>query len=89
MNGMKSFSSILDMVGKTLMLKVTYIDTDFCCLFLKAESVKDRISITMIKQIEKLGDISLGNTIVEATVGNMNLGLVPDFVNGYPLMVAS
>ena len=43
----------------------------------------------MIKQIEKLGDISLGNTIVEATVGNMNLGLVPDFVNGYPLMVAS
>lgn len=75
--------------GETSMFEVTYIDTNLCCFFLKAESVKDCIIITIIKQIEKLGDTSFGDTIVEATVGNMNLGLVPDFVDGYLLMVVS
>ena len=76
---MKVFSNILDMVGQTPMLEVTHLDTGPCRLFLKLElmnpagSIKDRIGITMIEEAEKRGDISPGDTIVEATAGNTGL----------------
>ena len=78
---MKVYSNILDMVGQTPMLEVTRIDTGPCRLFLKLElmnpggSIKDRIGISMVEEAEKRGDISPGDTIVEATAGNTGLGL--------------
>ena len=78
---MNVYSNVLDMVGNTPMLEVTRIDTGPCRLFLKLElmnpggSIKDRIGISMIDEAEKRGDISPGDTIVEATAGNTGLGL--------------
>ena len=78
---MTVYSNILDMVGNTPMLEVTRIDTGKCRLFLKLElmnpggSIKDRIGISMIEEAENRGDISPGDTIVEATAGNTGLGL--------------
>ena len=78
---MKVFSNVLDMVGRTPMLKVHKLDTGPCELFLKLEllnpagSIKDRIGVTMIEEAERRGDLKPGDTIVEATAGNTGLGL--------------
>ena len=78
---MTIYSNILDMVGHTPMLEVTHFDTAPCRLLLKLElanpggSIKDRIGIAMIEEAEKRGDISPGDTLVEATAGNTGIGL--------------
>ena len=78
---MTIYSNILDMVGSTPMLEVTKFDTGPCRLLLKLElanpggSIKDRIGIAMIEEAEKRGDISPGDTLVEATAGNTGIGL--------------
>ena len=78
---MKVYKKVLDMVGRTPMLEVTQIDTGPCRLFLKLElmnpggSIKDRIGVSMIAAAEARGDISPGDTLVEATAGNTGLGL--------------
>ena len=78
---MKVFGNVLDMVGRTPMLKVQKLDTGSCELFLKLElmnpagSIKDRIGVTMIEEAERRGDLKPGGTIVEATAGNTGLGL--------------
>ncbi len=78
---MDVYSSVLDMVGRTPMLELTRFDTGPCRLFLKLElinpggSIKDRIGISMIEEAERRGDITPGDTIVEATAGNTGIGL--------------
>ena len=78
---MDVYSSVLDMVGRTPMLELTRFDTGPCRLFLKLElinpggSIKDRIGISMIEEAEQRGDITPGDTIVEATAGNTGIGL--------------
>jgi cystathionine beta-synthase len=78
---MNLYANVLDMVGKTPMLEVTRLDTGPCRLFLKLElmnpggSIKDRIGISMIEEAERRGDISPGDTLVEATAGNTGIGL--------------
>ena len=91
---MNVYSNILDMVGQTPMLEVTRIDTGPCRLFLKLElmnpggSIKDRIGISMVEEAEKRGDISPGDTIVEATAGNTGLGLaLVAAQKGYELVI--
>ncbi|UCC13169.1 MAG: cystathionine beta-synthase [Gammaproteobacteria bacterium] len=75
------YKNVLEMVGRTPLLEVTRLDTGPCQLFLKLElmnpggSIKDRIGISMIEQAEARGDISPGDTLVEATAGNTGLGL--------------
>ena len=78
---MKVFGNVLDMVGRTPMLKLQKLETGRCELFLKLElmnpagSIKDRIGLTMIEEAERRGDLKSGGTIVEATAGNTGLGL--------------
>ncbi len=78
---MKVYGNVLDMVGRTPMLKLHKLDTGPCELYLKLElmnpagSIKDRIGMTMIEEAERRGDIKPGGTIVEATAGNTGLGL--------------
>ena len=78
---MQVYANVLDMIGRTPMLKVSRLDTGSCELFLKLEmqnpggSIKDRIGVSMIEEAERRGDLKLGMTIVEATAGNTGLGL--------------
>ncbi|MET0656641.1 MAG: pyridoxal-phosphate dependent enzyme, partial [Steroidobacteraceae bacterium] len=78
---MRVYSSVLDMIGRTPMLRVQRLDTGHCELFIKLElanpggSIKDRIGVSMIEQAEQRGDLKPGDTIVEATAGNTGLGL--------------
>jgi cystathionine beta-synthase len=78
---MKVYDSVLDMIGRTPMLRLHNYDTGPCELFLKLEntnpggSIKDRIGLTMIRAAQSRGDIKPGDTLVEATAGNTGIGL--------------
>jgi len=73
--------NVLEMIGKTPMLKTMHLDTGLCDLFIKLElvnpggSIKDRIALSMITEAERLGLIHQGDTLVEATAGNTGVGL--------------
>lgn len=78
---MKVYNNILEMVGKTPMVKFQKMNTGKCQLFGKLESqnpgasIKDRIAISMVETAEKEGWIKPGDTLIEATAGNTGLGL--------------
>ena len=69
---MTIYTNVLEMIGDTPLVRINRMDTGLCELFLKLElmnpggSVKDRIGITMIEQAEARGDLTPGDTIVEA-----------------------
>ncbi len=73
--------SVLDLIGRTPMVRARRLDTGRCELFLKLESanpggsIKDRIGLSMIAGAEKAGRIKSGATLVEGTAGNTGLGL--------------
>ena len=73
--------SILELIGRTPMIKAQRLDTGVCELFLKLESanpggsIKDRIGLSMIEGAEKAGKLKPGATLVEGTAGNTGLGL--------------
>jgi cystathionine beta-synthase len=78
---MQVYSSVLDMIGRTPLLRVSRLDTGPCELYLKLElmnpggSIKDRIGVSMIEEAERRGTIRPGDTLVEATAGNTGIGL--------------
>ncbi|MGQ0385011.1 MAG: pyridoxal-phosphate dependent enzyme [Gammaproteobacteria bacterium] len=78
---MKVYGNVLEMVGRTPMLRLNKLDAGPCELYLKLElvnpagSIKDRIGVSMIEEAERRGDLKPGGTIVEATAGNTGLGL--------------
>jgi cystathionine beta-synthase len=78
---MPHFNSVLELIGKTPMVKVQKLDTGVCELYLKLESanpggsIKDRIGLSMIEAAERDGKIKPGATLVEGTAGNTGIGL--------------
>jgi cystathionine beta-synthase len=78
---MQVYANVLEMIGRTPMLKLNRLDTGPCELFLKLEmqnpggSIKDRIGVSMIEAAERRGELKPGGVIVEATAGNTGLGL--------------
>ncbi|MDP6796820.1 MAG: pyridoxal-phosphate dependent enzyme [Candidatus Krumholzibacteria bacterium] len=76
------YDSILEVVGKTPVLRLNRIGADSGVeLFVKCEylnpggSVKDRIAVRMVEELEKEGRINAESTLIEPTSGNTGTGL--------------
>ncbi len=87
-------SSVLDLIGKTPIVRLTTFDTNGCELYVKLEnqnpsgSIKDRIALAMIEDAEARGALRPGGTIIEATAGNTGLGLaLVAALKGYKLLL--
>ena len=92
---MKIADSIIDLVGRTPMVRLNRLTEGFDCeVIVKLESqnpggsVKDRLAFAMIDAAEKCGLINKDTTIIEPTSGNTGVGLA--FVcaaKGYKLII--
>lgn len=76
------FNSVLEMIGKTPMLKLSNIaDENMADIYVKLEkfnaggSVKDRAALGMIEKAEEMGLLKPGSIIVEPTSGNTGIAL--------------
>ena len=91
----KIYNSILDVVGGTPLVRLNRLTADLKCTVLaKLEaqnpggSVKDRISLNMIREAEKQGLITKKTVIIEPTSGNTGIGLaIVSAVKGYRLIL--
>jgi len=74
-------ASVLELIGRTPIVKARRLDTGPCELYFKLESqnpggsIKDRIGLSMIEAAERAGKIKPGDTLVEGTAGNTGIGL--------------
>ncbi|GAB3348323.1 pyridoxal-phosphate dependent enzyme [Lysobacter tyrosinilyticus] len=74
-------ASVLELIGRTPIVKARRLDTGPCELYFKLESqnpggsIKDRIGLSMIEAAEKAGKIKPGDILVEGTAGNTGIGL--------------
>jgi cysteine synthase A len=92
---LKIYNSILDGIGGTSLVRLNRITANLKCTVLaKLEaqnpggSVKDRISLNMIKEAEKQGLITKKTVIIEPTSGNTGIGLsLVSAVKGYRLIL--
>jgi cysteine synthase A len=90
----KRYSSILDTIGNTPVVRINRLAPAGVNLYAKVEafnplgSVKDRLAIGVIEAAEKSGQLKPGQTVIEATSGNTGIGLaMVCAAKGYPLVV--
>lgn len=91
----KIYNNVLETVGNTPMVNLGKISKDLKGnIVAKLEmrnplgSVKDRISIAMIDEAEKQGELKRSTTIIEPTSGNTGIGLaMAAAVKGYRLIL--
>jgi len=90
----KRYSSILETIGHTPVVRINRLAPAGINLFVKIEafnplgSVKDRLAIGVIEAGEKSGQLKPGQTVIEATSGNTGIGLaMVCAAKGYPLVV--
>lgn len=75
------YNNILELIGKTPLIKLHRLNNTGCEILLKLEafnpggSVKDRISYYMLKEAKKAGKINDDTIIIEPTSGNTGIGL--------------
>lgn len=75
------YNNILELIGKTPLVKVQKLNNADCEIALKLEfynpsgSVKDRASYYMLKEAKKAKKINDKTTIIEPTSGNTGIGL--------------
>jgi cysteine synthase len=91
---MTRFSSILETVGNTPVVRINKLAPAGIDLYVKVEafnplgSVKDRLALGVIEEAEKSGKLKPGQTVIEATSGNTGIGLaMVCAAKGYPLVV--
>ena len=76
---MTIYSSILDTIGKTPVVKLNRIAPDHVSLYIKVEyfnpsgSVKDRLALGVVLDAEKRDLLKPGDTICECTSGNVGI----------------
>ncbi len=90
----RKLDNILAAVGNTPVVKLTRLAPARVNLFVKVEafnplgSIKDRLALGVIEDAERRGELSPGQTVIEATSGNTGIGLaMVCAVKGYPLVV--
>jgi cysteine synthase len=78
----KVYDNITELIGNTPLVRLNRVPEKGSAevivkleLFNPMASVKDRISISMVEDAEKRGELKPGATIVEATSGNTGIGL--------------
>jgi cysteine synthase A len=78
----KIYDNITELIGNTPMVRLNRVAPEGAAeVIVKLESfnplssVKDRISISMVEDAERSGELQPGGTIVEATSGNTGIGL--------------
>ena len=88
------FKSLLNSIGNTPVIKIQNLSPPDINIYVKAEyfnpggSVKDRLALSIIEYAEKDGDLSPGQTVIEATSGNTGIGLaMVCATKGYPCVV--
>ena len=91
---MARYSSILETIGNTPVVRINRLAPAGIDLFVKIEafnplsSVKDRLAIAVIEAGEKSGELKPGQTVLEATSGNTGIGLaMVCAAKGYPLVL--
>jgi cysteine synthase len=91
---MTRFSSILETVGNTPVVRINKLAPAGIDLYVKIEafnplgSVKDRLALGVIEDAERTGALKPGQTVIEATSGNTGIGLaMVCAAKGYPLVV--
>eukprot|EP01063_Lacrimia_lanifica_P040153 TRINITY_DN9007_c0_g1_i1.p1 TRINITY_DN9007_c0_g1~~TRINITY_DN9007_c0_g1_i1.p1 ORF type:complete len:352 (+),score=156.70 TRINITY_DN9007_c0_g1_i1:63-1118(+) len=91
---MPRFGSVLELVGKTPVVKINRMAPKHVNMYVKVEamnplgSVKDRLALGIIEDAERRGVLKPGMTVVEATSGNTGIGLaMVCAAKGYPLVV--
>ena len=91
---MAKYSSILETIGRTPVVRINKLAPKGVNLFVKIEafnplgSVKDRLALGVIEAAEKSGELKPGQTVIEATSGNTGIGLaMVCAAKGYPLVV--
>jgi len=90
------FDNVLDLVGKTPLIKLNKIAAEFeGNFYAKVESFnpghssKDRIALYIIEQAEKQGILSPGDTIIETTSGNTGFSIaMVSIIKGYDCVLA-
>lgn len=75
------YQNIIETIGSTPLVKINHLDPESAEIFVKLESfnpggsTKDRPALYMIQAAEKAGLIKKGDTLIEATSGNMGIAL--------------
>lgn len=91
---MAKYQSIIETVGRTPVVRLNRMAPDGVDLFVKVEafnplgSVKDRLALGVIEAAEASGELTPGQTVIEATSGNTGIGLaMVCAAKGYPLVL--
>jgi cysteine synthase A len=91
---MARYENILDTIGNTPLVKLQKLAPKGVNVYVKLESfnpmgsVKDRMARAMIEAAERSGELSPGQTVIEATSGNTGIALAMVCAHkGYPVVV--
>jgi cysteine synthase A/O-ureido-L-serine/cysteine synthase len=78
---MTLYNSILDVVGRTPIVRLNRLAPEHVSVYVKVESfnpggsVKDRLALAIVLDAEARGELRPGDTIVECTSGNVGIAL--------------
>lgn len=87
------YNNILETIGNTPIIRINHIAPEHVTMYVKAEyfnplaSVKDRLAHAIIADAEAKGELSPGQTVIEATSGNTGIALaMVCAAKGYPFV---